>query len=64
MMHCSEGFPITPLVYFLKLLIDKTVNEPHSNQQNLPRFIPLFLDAGADFNEPTIYGSANEILRG
>ena len=63
MMHCSEGFPITPLVYFLKLLIDKTVNEPHSNQQNLPRFIPLFLDAGADFNEPTIYGSANEILR-
>lgn len=62
MMHCSEGFPITPLVYFL--IKDKSVNVPHSNQQYLLRFIPLFLDAGADLNEPTIYGSVNEILRG
>ena len=64
MMHCSEGFPITPLVYFLIHLIGKSVNEPHSNQHNLLRFIPLFLDAGADLNEPTIYGSANDICRG
>lgn len=64
MMHCSKEFPITPLVYFLITLINKSVNVPHSNQQNLLRFIPLFLDAGADFNAPTIFGSANEILRG
>lgn len=64
MMHCSEGFPITPLVYFLILSIGKSVNVPYSNQQYSPRFIPLFLDAGADFNEPTIYGSANKILQG
>ena len=61
MMHASKEFPMTPLVYFL--IKDKSVNEPHSNQHNLLRFIPLFLDAGADFNEPTIYGSADEIIR-
>lgn len=58
MMHASKEFPMTPLVYFLITLINKSVNE------KLDKFIPLFLDAGADLNEPTIYGSVNEILRG
>ena len=64
MMHASQEFPMTPLVYFITTLTVKSGNTVQLAPQNLDIFIPLFLDAGADFNEPTIYGSVNEILRG
>ena len=64
MMHASQEFPMTPLVYFITPLTVKSGNTVQLVPQNLGIFIPLFLDAGADFNEPTIYGSANKILQG
>ena len=57
-MHCSE-VQMTPLVYFLLYVRTKKFTEAQHLRQ---RFIPLFQAAGASLEEPTILGSAQELL--
>ena len=58
-MHCSE-VQMTPLVYFLCYVQTMEFTEA---QYLCERFIPLFQSAGASFDEPTILGSASDILK-
>ena len=57
-MHCGE-VQMTPLVCFL---LNVQTMEFTEAQYLRERFIPLFLSAGASLDEPTILGSAGEIL--
>ena len=57
-MHCGE-VQMTPLVYFLCYVQTMEFTEAQYLRE---RFIPLFLSAGASLDEPTIVGSAGEIL--
>lgn len=57
-MHCGE-VQMTPLVYFLCYVQTMEFTEA---QHLCQRFIPLFQSAGASFDEPTILGSAQELL--
>ena len=58
-MHCGE-VQMTPLVYFLCYVQTMEFTEA---QHLCERFIPLFQSAGASFDEPTILGSASDILK-
>ena len=57
-MHCGE-VQMTPLVCFLLYVQTMEFTEAQYLRE---RFIPLFLSAGASMDEPTILGSAREIL--
>lgn len=57
-MHCGE-VQMTPLVCFLLYVQTMEFTEAQYLRE---RFIPLFLSAGASLDEPTILGSAGEIL--
>lgn len=57
------------MTYFVTLLIKLTTEiqfdhgKVSENLATINRFVPLFLDAGASLQEPTIWGSAEDILK-
>ena len=65
-MHKKEE-NMTWLVYFLLMQQFEVMQNPQKYldiQNNINRFLPLFLEAGASLKEDTIFGSAERILNG
>lgn len=65
-MHRKEE-NMTWLVYFLLMQQNEIMQNPQKcldAQNNINRFLPLFLEAGASPKEDTIFGSAERILNG
>lgn len=65
-MHKKEE-NMTWLVYFLLMQQFEVMQNPQKcldTQNNINRFLPLFLKAGASLKEDTIFGSAERILNG
>lgn len=65
-MHRKEE-NMTWLVYFLLMQQNEIMQNPQKcldAQNNINRFFPLFLKAGASLKEDTIFGSAERILNG
>ena len=65
-MHRKEE-NMTWLVYFLLMQQNEIMQNPQKcldAQNNINRFLPLFLTAGASLKEDTIFGSAERILSG
>lgn len=65
-MHRKEE-NMTWLVYFLLMQQNEIMQNPQKcldAQNNINRFLPLFLKAGASLKEDTIFGSAERILNG
>ena len=65
-MHKKEE-NTTWLVYFLLMQQFEVMQNPQKcmdTQNNINRFLPLFLEAGASLKEDTIFGSAERILNG
>lgn len=65
-MHRKEE-NMTWLVYFLLMQQNEILKNPQKcldTQNNINRFLPLFLEAGASLKEDTIFGSAERILSG
>lgn len=65
-MHKKE-INMTWLVYFLLMQQNEIMQNPQNCldvQNNINRFLPLFLGAGASLKEDTIFGSAERILNG
>lgn len=65
-MHRKEE-NMTWLVYFLLMQQNKIMQNPQKcldTQNNINRFLPLFLKAGASLKEDTAFGSAERILNG
>lgn len=65
-MHKKEE-NMTWLVYFLLMQQFEVMQNPQKcldTQNNINRFLPLFLEAGASLKEDTIFGSAERILNG
>ena len=65
-MHKKE-INMTWLVYFLLMQQFEVMQNPQKSldtQNNINRFLPLFLTAGASLKEDTIFGSAERILNG
>ena len=65
-MHKKE-INMTWLVYFLLMQQNEIMQNPQNCldvQNNINRFLPLFLEAGASLKEDTIFGSAERILNG
>lgn len=65
-MHRKEE-NMTWLVYFLLMQQNEIMQNPQKSldtQNNINRFLPLFLEAGASLKEDTIFGSAERILSG
>ena len=65
-MHKKEE-NMTWLVYFLLMQQFEVMQNPQKSldtQNNINRFLPLFLTAGASLKEDTIFGSAERILNG
>lgn len=65
-MHRKEE-NMTWLVYFLLMQQFEVMQNPQKcldTQNNINRFLPLFLTAGASLKEDTIFGSAERILSG
>lgn len=65
-MHKKE-INMTWLVYFLLMQQFEVMQNPQKcldTQNNINRFLPLFLEAGASLKEDTIFGSAERILNG
>lgn len=65
-MHRKEE-NMTWLVYFLLMQQNEIVQNPQKCldiQNNINRFLPLFLYAGASLKEDTVFGSAERILSG
>lgn len=65
-MHKKEE-NMTWLVYFLLMQQFEVMQNPQKcldTQNNINRFLPLFLEAGASLKEDTIFGSAERILSG
>lgn len=65
-MHRKEE-NMTWLVYFLLMQQNEIMQNPQKSldtQNNINRFLPLFLEAGASLKEDTIFGSAERILNG
>lgn len=63
-MHKKEE-NMTWLVYFLLMQQFEVMQNPQKcldTQNNINRFLPLFLEAGASLKEDTIFGSAERIL--
>ena len=65
-MHRKEE-NMTWLVYFLLMQQNEIMQNPQkclATQNNINRFLPLFLEAGASLKEETVFGSAERILSG
>lgn len=65
-MHKKEE-NMTWLVYFLLIQQFEVMQNPQKcldTQNNINRFLPLFLEAGASLKEDTAFGSAERILNG
>lgn len=65
-MHKKEE-NMTWLVYFLLMQQFEVMQNPQKcldTQNNINRFLPLFLEAGASLKEETVFGSAERILSG
>lgn len=65
-MHKKEE-NMTWLVYFLLMQQFEVMQNPQKcldTQNNINRFLPLFLEAGASLKEDTAFGSAERILNG
>lgn len=65
-MHKKE-INMTWLVYFLLMQQNEIMQNPQNCldvQNNINRFLPMFLEAGASLKEDTIFGSAERILNG
>lgn len=65
-MHKKE-INMTWLVYFLSMQQNEIMQNPQKYldiQNNINRFLPLFLTAGASLKEDTAFGSAERILNG
>ena len=65
-MHKKE-INMTWLVYFLLMQQFEVRQNPQKcldTQNNINRFLPLFLEAGASLKEDTAFGSAERILNG
>ncbi len=65
-MHKKE-VNMTWLVYFLLMQQNEIMQNPQKCldvQNNINRFLPLFLEAGASLKEDTIFGSAERMLNG
>lgn len=65
-MHKKE-INMTWLVYFLSMQQNEIMQNPQKYldiQNNINRFLPLFLEAGASLKEDTAFGSAERILSG
>ena len=65
-MHKKE-VNMTWLVYFLLIQQFEVMQNPQKcldTQNNINRFLPLFLEAGASLKEDTAFGSAERILNG
>ena len=65
-MHKKE-VNMTWLVYFLLMQQNEFLNKPQKYldiQNNINRFLPLFLEVGASLKEDTVFGSAERILSG
>jgi len=65
-MHKKEE-NMTWLVYFLLMQQNEIMQNPQKCldvQNNINRFLPLFLEAGASLKEDTAFGSAERILNG
>ena len=65
-MHKKET-NMTWLVYFLLMQQNEIMQNPQNCldvQNNINRFLPMFLEAGASLKEDTVFGSAERILRG
>lgn len=63
-MH-RKDFNMTYMVAFLIQMLDEIQKNPSVRNDNINlirRFVPLFLNAGASLQEPTIWGSAEQIL--
>ena len=64
-MHAKDIF-MTPLVFFLIWLLNEIKLNPKSIYENskvIERFVQLFQSTGANINEPTIWGTAETIIR-
>ncbi len=65
-MHRKEE-NMTWLVYFLLMQQNEIMQNPEKcldAQNNINRFLPLFLEAGSSLKENTVFGSAERILSG